>query len=515
MNTTVVVSPFHTQDIEEYFIPTAKVPLSLPGEVGQLSEQGEALLLNGLYREASSAFRLKLCVQQALFSDSGASSSYKVKSAPPTHQFSLAHTTYKLALSLYLSGQLAAAHRTMRQYLARCVRYHPITGRVLTLLMCAEFKLGNPDRAAQYFDAAQEVYTYTLGPNHPIIPLHIHCLGDLYHSTSAYQQARVMKLLAHVSAQKALGERHILTALIECRLAGSLIEQQDHFSAMPLLENCVEVFSAAVVEGGRFEYEAAVCLYNLATCATTMGDVDRAGQLALRCVDVASKLDHKKVNFYPMVVSCYLLLGDLALLKSQGAAAVGLLEQCWALLQAIPASFSQRKWAGDVMAVLSQRILSLLVASLPMAVRSLFDSVVAQWSRQLTMLRSPHAIPMKQRSHTDPTSPLTVLDDDITVSTADEMHGRAFQRSQEQQQARRWEPTCETVFAAMMQHSPKHFFDTLMQGIRESALTGTSEQEEELEEGAPHPISFAAQAAVVCKLVFQSTEGASHNYINL
>jgi hypothetical protein len=467
MNTTVVVSPFNTQHIEEYFIPAAKVHLSVPGEVGQLCEMGEALLMNGLTREAASAFRLKQALQAAMFPEPDPLSTQKVKSPPPAQQFAMAHTVYKLALCQYLSGMLVAAHRTIRKYLARGVRYHPVTARILTLLMCVEFKLGKPHKAAQYFDAAQEVYTYTLGANHPILCLHMNCMADLYQEASAFQQARVMKLLAHVTAQKSLGERHVLTATLEYRLAAGYMELQEHLTAMPFLENCVEVFTAAVVEGGRFEYETSTCLYYLCMCMVAVGDVDRAGQLALKCVDVAQRVDWKKNNYYPMVVSCYFLLCDLALAKNQGAAAVGLLEQCWSTLQRVPPSFAQRKWVGDAMGVLARRILSLLVASLPMTVRSLLDSVVSQWHRHQQDLHAPHS-PLRTRHNYDAISPLSALDDDITVSTSAD----ADYPQRADAQAKLWEQTCDAVLRALLQSSPTRYFETTMQGIRESAVSG-------------------------------------------
>lgn len=482
LNTTVVAHPFNIQQIEEYFIPAAKVQLSVPGELGQLSAQGEALLLHGLYREAANALKLRHALHTALFAEPDPLSGQQVKSAPPSHQFATAHTVYKLALAQFLSGQYYAAHRTLRRYIAHAVRYHPVTARMLTLLMCIDFKLGQVHTAVQYFDAAQEIYTYTLGPNHPIISMHIGCLSDLYQQSGALQQARVMRLLSHVSAQKALGDKHILTAMVEYRLAASYVEAQDVQVALPLLENCVDVFSATLVEGGRFEYEAALCLYQLCVCVSALGDVDRAGQLALKCVEVAQRVDWRKHNCYPILASSYFLLGDLALQKGQPGAAVGLLEQCWAALQRAPSSFPQRRWLGETMAVLARRVLALLMASLSMAVRSLFDSVVAEWhQRQVRHFAAasgaPPLSPARRQQLPDAISPLSGVDDfdDITVSTAGDGQGQgegvAFSELARQQTAA-WERACTVVFAAMRQSSPMRYFEALVQGIRERAISG-------------------------------------------
>jgi tetratricopeptide (TPR) repeat protein len=547
LNTTVVVNPFNTQQIEEYFIPSAKVQLSVPGELGQLSDQGEALLLHRLYREAASALRLRHALQTALFAESDPLSAQRAKSAPPVHQYATAHTVYKLALAQFLSGQLYSAHRTLRKYIARATRYHPVTARMLTLLMCVDFKLGQPHTAVQYFDAAQEIYTYTVGPNHPIISLHIGCLSDLYQQSGALQQSRVMRLLSHVSAQKTLGEKHVLTAMIEYRLAATYVEAQDVHTALPLLENCVDVFSAALAEGGQFEYEAALCQYQLCVCLSALGDVDRAGQLALKCVETVQRVDWRKHNPYPILVSSYFLLGDLALQKNQGAATVGLLEQCWTALQHVPPSFPQRRWVGDVMAVLSRRILGLLMASLSMAVRSLFDSVVAEWHQRQARLHSglPSSPPRRGPAH-DAMSPLSADEfDDITVSTAPELEHSYSQRALAQAAA--WERACDVVFRAMLQTSPLRYFEVLVQGIRERAISGQgvcmtlvrsnlsdgfAQQQQcltvpfflcccpdEVDQWG-HPentdeISFAAQAAVVSRLVHQAAEGGSHSFFQL
>jgi hypothetical protein len=149
---------------------------------------------------------------------------------------------------------------------------------------------------------------------------------------------------------------------------------------------------------------------------------------------------------------------------------VGLLEQCWSVLQKVPPSFAQRKWVGDAMGVLARRILSLLVGSLPMTVRSLFDSVVSQWHRQQQDMQAPHS-PLRTRHNYDAISPLSGLDDDITVSTSAD----ADYPQRAHAQAKLWEQTCDAVLRALLQSSPTRYFETTMQGIRESAVSGDGE----------------------------------------
>ena len=475
LNTTVVVNPFNTQHILEYFIPTTKVTLNLSSEIGQVCTHADSLLLNGLYAESASAFKLKVLLYSALFpemdsvanlnsaaSDNGTShsgvkvtSALNVRSSPPVYQFAMAHLVYKCALSQYLSHQYVAAYYTLRKYLTRSARYHATTGRILSLLMCVSFKLHRLDKAVQYFDAAQEVYTYTLGANHPILCMHTQMLADLYDSVHVVSHGKALRLLAHVTAQKSLGEQHVITALYEYRLASSYIQQGDYVTALPYLENCIEVFSAAVVESGAFAYEAAVCLYNTSVCLSMLGDVDRAGQLALRSVELARDIDCRKVNVYPMLVSGYLLLSDLAMSKNQPHAAVGLLEQLWGYLQKIPPSYAQRRYIGDVMAVLSKRILCLLVAHMTMASRSLFDSVVSDWHKQqYTLAQSAHKHHHNQS------------EDDITVSTMDP----TLQANIHNSIVEVWDSACKAVFSAMLEHSPSEYFERIMLGIQEHAL---------------------------------------------
>jgi hypothetical protein len=483
MNTTVVLNPFNSQQILEYFVGGAKVQLQIPGEVGELFHMGDSLLLNGLYHEAASAFRFRHLMLSSLFPD--ALEQNTTKSVPMSFQANLAHTEYKLALSQFFAGNVAASYRTLHRHLVRCVRYQQTTGRMLALLMCLECTLGNFPRALQHFDAAQEVYTYTLGPNHPMICMHMNLLSELYHGATWPAQARTMKLLAHVTAQKSLGQTHVITAMLECRLAATLVEEAAYEVATPMLENCVEVFTRANAEGGKFEYELCCSLYNLSVCMIAYAqDIDRAGQLALRCLDLALRVDHRLHNMYPLVVSIYLRLCDLALTKNHGQAAISLLEKAWGVLQKLPPAFMQGHWAGQVMAVFARRSLALLVASMPMNTRSLFDSVAAEWQTLQTHRMAEAAAAARREAQAQQEQGLGQLyhnnrhgaygsaspNDDITLSSAGHEHEPPLDSNPLHrailQQAQVWSNACQVVFDAMLKYSPMQYLEMIMNGIR-------------------------------------------------
>ena len=153
-----------------------------------------------------------------------------------------------------------AASRVLKPHLLVCPKFTVVTSRILALLMCVAFRQGKVKEALEYFDAAQHIYTFVLGDSHPILSLHMCTLADLYYqyngckggiggevealmsgvmsgtslSTSAavgqggggggtrkgaLLQCKVMLLLAHAAARKALGPTHVIIGHYEKKLA--------------------------------------------------------------------------------------------------------------------------------------------------------------------------------------------------------------------------------------------------------------------------------------------------------
>ena len=351
--------PLSAEHVVEYAAPNVKLRLDVHGEIGYIGMLGEAFLVNGLPQHAVCAFKTRHLIQAStIFSDKQEQQS-ALRTMPLKQVLALGHTLYKLALSEYLAKDVSAALTTARTYLSRFPRFHPVAGRMLTLLMCIEYRSGRLNNAKTYFDAAQDIYSYTLGPNHPVLGLHMSCLGDLYQGSGALSQARVMHTLACVAARRSLGASHVVTALYELKVAAAFISQQGAGGAVgpgtgtgigtagmgsgsggkklsdakKLLQNALKVLdSTANTPSGAvyFEFETMYCLYQLAVCHMGLREVDQAGKCALRCLDSCTsrlkKLGHKLL---PVIVSCMIMLCDLFLHKNDANSAQDMLDEAW------------------------------------------------------------------------------------------------------------------------------------------------------------------------------------------
>ncbi len=131
------------------------------------------------------------------------------------------------------------------------------------------------------------------------------------------------------------------------------------------------------------------------------------------------------------------------------------------------------------MALLSKRILSLLVGNLTMATRSLFDSVVSDWHRrQQSLAQQGEGEGYGGGGGTGGGDhhhhPYTYEDDDITVSTSAQQDAQRQHNQQVHTLAAVWQQSCKVVFAAMLTNSPSAYFERIMQGIREHAVSSSS-----------------------------------------
>ncbi|KAJ1424823.1 hypothetical protein B484DRAFT_451379 [Ochromonadaceae sp. CCMP2298] len=548
-------SPFSNQALKELLIPKVRVATHLPGEVGMLFAMGDSLLECGCFEQAAAAFDLQYRALTAAFADAPQQGLGAYTRVPLRQQAASGHTLYKLALARYLCNDLAGAASTARVYVRRYDRYHPTTGRVLTLLMSCEYKMGNVGRALQLFDAAQEVYSYTLGPNHPIISMHMNCLGGLYARTFTYagagtgtgtgtggvrvfhtrvpaapRQARVLRLMACGAAKQSLGESHLVTVLYECHLGEALLAEGRSGDAVFLLDGCLIHLRKAVEQGAPIMYELLRALSTLSVALGRTGDVDRAGQVALQCLGVAQLVDRPNVR--PLVASTYLHLSDLALLKGEHEAALTLLEQAWDTLKALAPPQSAAPWVGGVFAVLARRMLGLLVSTMSTATATMFESVAADWYS--AQARRRHAFLHRAHEHMEQRQGGARgrgaqetgdaenkdnadqgdegdgdegkgysegegddVDDDMTVSTAEALSLEAAAQEDA------WASASQAVFEAVWFYRPVEYFALLLAGIQRKVLSA-EEEDETSQSGVPTPhtrASFPAQAAVISRMV--------------
>jgi hypothetical protein len=244
INNPGVMEPFALEDVVESCIPSIKISSVLPGELGVCERNVEDFLAVGLYAEAAQLYFLRVSVRDQLCPPKSTSTSAALQATahrlstanarsaslnrgggaeetkqssvlsrtaqydsvyPTAHFAARAHDLYKYAVCCYLAcsragfspaayktPEMAAATSALKSFIANNAKYSVIVARMLSLLMCVEFKLGYIDTARSYFDAAQEIYIYVLGPYHPILSLHLCMFGDLYKASKNYSQAKVL-----------------------------------------------------------------------------------------------------------------------------------------------------------------------------------------------------------------------------------------------------------------------------------------------------------------------------------
>jgi tetratricopeptide (TPR) repeat protein len=316
--------------------------LNIPGELGLTESSAELLFVNGLFKEAAHAFEFRHFCHNLL---------HPMYASSIKRSYMLSSLVYKLALSHFMNGNLPAASKVMKSHLLVCPKFTVVTARLLALLMCATFRQGRLHEALEYFDAAQQIYTFILGDSHPILSLHMCTLADLYYkwdgydasveayvhplhplsaqSNSSVQQSRnnssskallqckVMLLLAHAAAKKALGPSHVVIGHYEKKLAlvcmeeGSTKEAAAYLtSALATYEWCSSTMAGAEMPlkplpspftslppsssltADSFPYikETIGCLYSTAVCYFKTRDVDLAIHSGFRCIDMCSKI---------------------------------------------------------------------------------------------------------------------------------------------------------------------------------------------------------------------------------
>lgn len=287
--------PFTGDDIVEYFVPAVKSTLEMPGEIGMIVEKSaDDFVALGLYEEASHIFQLQLTALNLIYEPTSTSAAAALKtvaaraaaanvasrrpgdpaiqvamsqaaesmqgmstvSSYPARQLQAAsHVLYKYAMCCFLSSvrsgnfktqRLTVALDSLRSHIASHAKYSATTGRMLTLLMCAEFMRKNIAKAKSLFDAAQEIYMYTLGPRHPVLCLHVGAFGDLYHQFGHHSQAKVMILVAQATARTSLGGMHPVAASYQCKLAALFAAEGNHEKSVELLLTALALYDKAI-----------------------------------------------------------------------------------------------------------------------------------------------------------------------------------------------------------------------------------------------------------------------------
>lgn len=338
----------------------------LPGELGRIDDSGEALLANGYYAESLPIFQLRLYYQQLLYSFPSSSCSMEVTTT-------IANTVYKLALAQYGCKEYDNASKTLRQFLDQLDKYNTITGQLLTLLMCVEFSAGRDHNATVYYDAAQEILSYTHGPHHPVIAVLMCALGDKFYSVEAIKQSKVMIMLAHFSIKKSLGINHVVYGAYVNKLGAIAVFERDYSVAIKYLNRALTVFENALAAGSNVEYDTIRCLYNLTLSYYNCGEYEQGIRSGLRCkelIDVAISTRASLLN-----VSCLLLVADLLVKCNSMDGAFKMLHEAW---EALRIRARKQTDVAELLPIIIKKSFETFLISMPMQLRSLFETVASE-----------------------------------------------------------------------------------------------------------------------------------------
>lgn len=435
-------SPLSKDDLVEHNSPGIKYHIPFPGAFYDINRMCELFLSSGLYAEAINAFRIRL---SAFLTALGSLKCPKVQAA-------IASNVFKFSTALYLEKQYDTAKSVIFDFLEYNRKYSAISGRMMSLLMCIEFQLGNTEQAMIYFEAAERVFTFVLGHGHSIHCLHAAVLAELYKSHGALYHSKVTILVAHEVSRLVLGKSHLVSTLIGLKIGHVYLEERKYKEAS-------EMFSSVLTNLDSYEKrniisnnDTAECLFCLAISLFHIGETDNAIHIASRCIQSYCKISPSVVN--PRVVSCFVLLGDLYFSKGDPNSALDILTDAWTSIKVRPRDYSD---AGSLMVDICCKIFFILHCSNTLAARSLLESVAQEMLIKL---------------------------------------------ENNQLNANVWENSCQSIFESLWDIDARTFLNSLMSTIQKCECIGISqvfkEPDCELIQGIPF---YAIKAGLVVKLI--------------
>lgn len=372
--TSVEEAPVREEDVVTCLLPAIKLPSTMPGPLGASLDRAEALMGVGLFRDAAALLRLRLQLYQLMLNDASL----------PKHAAAVADTLYKIALCAWAEGDFSAVVEVVTRALASRPRLSPLSARMLTLLMAAQFMSGNVADALNTFEDGSLVYMHTLGEQHPAMCLHMTALADCYYAFAKPKQAVLMLTLAHDVARRLLGGTHLLSASYAAKIAALVLagggdQLAETLGAKAALGDSLRVFEMAVGRGAdRLERHVNDLLYALTVSPGT--DLDEAAALAARVVEFQDNHLHvaNARSFEPPhVVSAVLLLAEAKLKSRDVPGGIALLERAWEAVKTRPSDYPS---IGTTFALISCKILNTLNAALALQTRSLLHTVASEVS---------------------------------------------------------------------------------------------------------------------------------------
>jgi len=291
----------------EVITPTVKVSISsdCPDAVGliqRVAALADAYALIGLYTEALNAYRIRLSLLHLAYPAENAPFVGEVQSFPgdnnvntrggvdvdktqsnelrcPKLQAIFDEVSYKIIHCHYQLGDFQAVvaacktelveHRVLKGNTHTAfLRKHKLSAtvvsdeqkevvaagltfshsvhcvRVLSLLMCAEYRLQNVRKSTVMYEVACAICTDLLGAGHPLHAVLASTLSDLYKGSGAMQQSLIMKLHAQRVLLHATGSKSLVLASVACDVGD--MYQLAHADSVDSEQHAVAAYSAAL-----------------------------------------------------------------------------------------------------------------------------------------------------------------------------------------------------------------------------------------------------------------------------
>lgn len=355
--------PFSDSDLIEV-LHTMKYTISYPYEFHILSNFEDELIYNECYEDAIKFLKLQL------------SSLLVLCQTMDNICFSLRCKTnivvFKLGLCNYYLKNYKLCSSIMRGALEENSVTSPSTGKLLTLLMCAEFKLGNLDAAMSFYETAKSIFTYSLGERHPALVMLDCALSDLYYHVGCHVHSNIMVMKALDLSQRIFGDLHIVVAALAVK-HGMLLLQSDpqYFEADKLFQLSFSVFENLSSRGGEFDRELALCLHARGIVAYELGDMNKSIEFCKQSISIAVS---KEKYLSSEVVSCLFFLAMLYEKVNDLNCALAVYCDIWNIVSSTPQDYN----APSVLLSVCGKIMSDYVNTQPLHSKILFDSIAAE-----------------------------------------------------------------------------------------------------------------------------------------
>jgi tetratricopeptide (TPR) repeat protein len=354
--------PFTEDDLVNYDC-NFKFSLNSAGIFHRCQTIAEAFLASNMLPQAIVAFKIRLSTQN-IFMRGMSNPNKKVK-----HEVHL--TTYKLGLCYYLDKKHDLACSLLASILEGVRKGSPFLARILSLLMCADFKCDRVPQALRHYEVARHIYMHALGARHPVIALLYTTLADLYFDAKAFSHAKLLVYKALDFTQRTQGMKHIVNCGYYYKLGTILLEEGSYVEAMGMFQDAMDGYSLYATNGAEFGHEIAVCYHGLAIAEAQLGNISDAITHCKRSLSI-STADDKYITAH--AVSSIILLAEEHEKKQDLQETINLYSDAWTIVQAYAKDFDLPK----ILVIIAARIFSTFINKQAMNFRMLFHTIGAE-----------------------------------------------------------------------------------------------------------------------------------------